>query len=340
MTTLAHLSVRRLRAPLALVAGALVVGVIAAPVALATAPGHNGQIAFRRYLGPNRTKGAIYIIAPDGTGERQLTTAPGKASDDYPDFAADGSFVAFQRCGLTCGVYVVHADGSGLRRVDRGCSGGRTPPSCADDSYPAISPDGTQIAFNRAFGRVRKDQIDHSGIYTMRLDGAHLRRASLPAKRTAEDVEPQWSPDGKQIVFVRHNITAKPAGAQAVYVVNADGSGRRRVTPYKLKAGDGPDWSPNGSQILFRSPENENFLNDDIWTIHPDGTGLRQVTHVGPTTKVYSASFSPDGTSITVGLTGINGQADVYRIGIDGTGLTPVTRTPSWDSAPDWGGNP
>jgi Tol biopolymer transport system component len=62
------------------------------------------------------------------------------------------------------------------------------------------------------------------------------------------------------------------------------------------------------------------------------------VTHAGARTKVYSASFSPDGTAITLGMTGVNGQADVYTIGIDGTGLTPVTRSPAWDSAPDWGG--
>ena len=101
-----------------------------------------------------------------------------------------------------------------------------------------------------------------------------------------------------------------------------------------------PDWSPDGSQILFRSPETENFLNSNIFTIHPDGTGLRQITHGTRRTKVYSASFSPDGTSIALGMNGINGQADVFRIGIDGSGLTPVTRTPRWDSAPDSGGAP
>jgi TolB protein len=317
--------------------GVLAVPLIPRPVAFATAPGHNGQIAFRRYLGPDRTKGAIFVAARDGTGERQLTTAPGKASDDYPDMAADGSFVAFQRCGTkTCGVYVINTDGSGLRRVDDGCA--QLPPKCTDNSYPAISPDGKQIAFNRAFGRIRHGQFDHSGIYRMGIDGSRLRRVSLPAGRTAQDVEPQWSPDGRQVVFVRNNISAKPAGTQAVFVVDADGSGRRRVTPYRIRAGDGPDWSPDGSQILFRSPETENFLNCDIWTIHPDGTGLRQVTHAGARTKVYSASFSPDGTAIAVGMTGVNGQADVYTIGIDGTGLTPVTRSASWDSAPDWGG--
>src|SRR3954447_15340203 len=57
----------------------------------------------------------------------------------------------------------------------------------------------------------------------------------------------------------------------------------------------------------------------------------RLVTHAGARTKVYSASFSPDGTAITLGMTGVNGQADVYTIGIDGMGLTPVTRSPAWD---------
>src|SRR3954454_1026772 len=132
--------------------------------ALATAPGHNGQIAFRRYLGPDRTKGAIFIAARDGSGERRLTTPPAGSSDDFPDMGPDGRIVAFQRCGKnTCGVFVVNTDGSGLRRVDDGCV--QLPPKCTDNSQPAISASGTQIAFARAFGRIRNDQIDHVGIY-------------------------------------------------------------------------------------------------------------------------------------------------------------------------------
>jgi TolB protein len=321
----------------ALTAAVLSVALHSAP-APATPPGKNGAIVFRRYLGPDRTKGAIFIANPDGTGERQLTTAPPKASDDFPDVSANGRLVAFQRCGAACGVYAVNTDGTGLHRVDRdGCTGGRVPPRCADNSYAAISPDGTEIAYQRAFGDISHGQIAHVGIYRMRLDGTDVRRVSLPATRTAEDVEPQWSPDGRRIVFVRHNITARPRNRQAVMVVNADGTGAHRVTPYAIKAGDGPDWSPDGTQILFRSPENEDFTHDNIWSIHPDGTGLRQITHAAPQTKIYSASFSPDGTAITFGMTGVNDQADVWRINLDGTGEAPVTRTALWDSAPDWG---
>ena len=72
----------------AIATAALAVLLVHSAAAPATAPGKNGQIAFRRYLGPNRTKGAIFIAAPDGTGERQLTRPPAKVGDDFPDVAA------------------------------------------------------------------------------------------------------------------------------------------------------------------------------------------------------------------------------------------------------------
>jgi TolB protein len=315
---------------LVVLAAAAAAAGLAPAAALATAPGTNGEIAFRRYLGPDRTKGAIFVAVPDGSGERELTTPPANTSDDYPDVASDGSFVAFQRCGRTCHLFTVNADGTGLRRIGSGS---------VDRSYPAISPDRSRIAFIRTFGHLRRNRPpDHVAIYTIRLDGSGERRVTLPKPTTAEDVDPQWSPDGQRIVFVRMNGTARPRHGQAIFAVNADGTGLHRVTPWKLRAGDGPDWSPDGTQILFRSPETEDFLHCNLFTIHPDGTGLRQVTYLAPTTKLYSASFSPDGTAITFGMTGIDGQADVWTMRADGTAATPVTRTAQWDSAPDWGG--
>jgi TolB protein len=320
------------------ISGSLLLLGVAATAALATPPGDDGSIALRRYLGPERTKGAIFTVAPDGSGERQVSRPPGRLSDDYPDVAADGSFIAFQRCNMTCRIFTVRPDATGLRQVGPGCTKHRLPPKCSDISYPAISPDGKRIAFVRAFGRIRNDQIEHVGIYVMRIDGSHVRRVTLPRTRTAEDGDPQWSPDGRRIVFVRHNFSAKPAGGQAIFTVNTDGTGLRRVTPWKLRAGDGPDWSPDGSRILFRAPETEDFLNSNLFTIRPDGSGLHRVTDIPPGGRLYSASFSPDGASITFGATGINDMADVFTMRVDGTAVTPVTRTPQWDSAPDWGG--
>jgi TolB protein len=305
-----------------------------------TASGQTGSIVFRRWSDPDHAHGVIFTIAPDGRGEKQVTKPPASLSDDFPDFAADGTLIAFQRCGDTdpCHVLTVHPDGAGLRRVDR-CH----PPRCAETSTPAIAPDDRRVAVSRTFGRFRLDKdsgdahYEFQGIFTMRMDGSDLRRVTLPRARTARDSQPQWSPDGKQIVFVRENATAQPAGGHAVFVVSAAGGHPRRITPWNLKAGDGPNWSPDGTLILFRSHEDDEFLKSNLYTVHPNGTSLKQITHVAPTTRLYSSAFSPDGASITFGMMGTGGEADVFTMPLDGGAPTPVTRTPRADSAPDWG---
>jgi hypothetical protein len=89
-----------------------------------------------------------------------------------------------------------------------------------------------------------------------------------------------------------------------------------------------------GSRILFRSPETENVLHGDIWTIDPDGTGLRQVTHAPAGARVSSASFSPDGTAMTLGVTGVNGQADAAPVlAGDARPVSPPARACSAPSA-------
>ena len=307
---------------------------VAAETAGATAPGRNGPIAFRRYLGPDRTMGAIYTISPLGFAERQLTVPPAGKSDDFPDFAADGSRIAFQRCTDFCQVMTVRARGGAPVPLTPGCPDGTTPPACTDDFHPAISPDTRRIAFTRASGALDEGGIDHEQIFIMRADGSHARRVTDPPSREAADLEVQWSPDGRRLVFTRVLFATDQ---HAVFTVKTDGTGLRQLTPYSLDAGDGPDWSPDGSRILFRLNASAGFFDSNLATIRPDGSGLRQLTHFPPTRMVLSASYSPDGRSVTVALGGVDDQPDVFVMRADGTGLRPVTRTPAWDSAPDWG---
>jgi TolB protein len=118
--------------------------------------------------------------------------------------------------------------------------------------------------------------------------------------------------------------------------VNVDGTGLRRLTPWRLDAGDHPDWSPDGRRLVFRSPADE-FDGSNLWTVRADGTGLKQLTHFGPAVQTLSASFAPDGKWIVISRTGRGGPPDLFAIRADGTGLRPITRTLKWDSAPDWG---
>ena len=93
---------------------------------------------------------------------------------------------------------------------------------------------------------------------------------------------------------------------------------------------------------MFTSNEDgPSKVSANLYTVRPDGTGLTQLTHAsGGHVQYLSASFSPDGRWLTVSRTpgsGKNGNADVYVMHADGTGLRQVTRAPTWDSSTDWG---
>ena len=76
---------------------AVLVGVWAVTAALATPPGANGRIAFTRYTDSTRTTGAIFTIAPNGKGERQVTRPPHGHVDFQPDWSRDGTRIVFER---------------------------------------------------------------------------------------------------------------------------------------------------------------------------------------------------------------------------------------------------
>src|SRR5690349_11512503 len=119
---------------LVLAAQLAVVTELTAP-ANAAFPGNNGLIAF---FGSASGNDDIWVVAPDGTGLRQLTTDPG--DDQFPSWSSDGRHLAYSGVGRggDRDIYVVAPDGSARRQVTAGHG---------DDITPAWSPDGTSIAF-------------------------------------------------------------------------------------------------------------------------------------------------------------------------------------------------
>lgn len=226
---------------------------------------HMSKIAFAVW--PN---GGIQVINADGTSGRVLTSVEG---DFSPAWSPDGTKLAFDRSNRGArDIYVMGADGSGLRRLT-------SDPS--DHSDPAWSPDGGKIAFGR-----------DGAIYVMNAtDGSGVQRLTTGGY----DSHPTWSPDGLRIAFAssRH-------GTNAIYVMNADGSGVRQLTS---DASDDytPWWSPDGRRIAFQRGDAEGGA---VYLINPDGTGLTQLTLFGRT-----PSWSPDGQVIVFeqyGLTVVN----------------------------------
>ena len=232
--------------------------------------------------------GGIQAVNADGSGGRVLTADSG---DFSPSWAPGGSKLAFDRSNhgkVGRDIDVISADGSGLRRLT---SDG------FDDSDPSWSPDGQKIVFGRGGRIYTMSASDGSGLIALTAGGF--------------DWHPTWSPDGRRIAF-----GSDRTGINAIYVMNADGSGVRQLTKYP--EGDYlPWWSPDGTTIAF---ERGRCCANSVYLINADGTGLRQLAILGRT-----PSWSADSRSIVFEWFGL------HVVSPDGTGMVPLG--PGYDPA-------
>jgi len=132
---------------------------------------------------------------------------------------------------------------------------------------PSWSPSGPSIAFVRTID-------SESAIYVIHPDGTELHRVvefyGTPAGTTGE---PAWSPDGSKIAYTSTEHANGRYGGQEVFLVNADGSGERRLTELAPSSAFdvSPTWSPDGDQIVFRR-QLSLPMSQPLWTMNPDGT--------------------------------------------------------------------
>ena len=166
----------------------------------------------------------IFIIDPDGTNLRQLTSDASYTdtsfSKDVASWSPDGNRILFTAeydnvPNPTTALYVMQKDGTGMTPITDTTAGGV-------GNSAAWSPDGRMITFVADGGFIGMSQLRyHSTIHTMNADGTG--RVQLSAD-TSKDSFPNWSPDGKQILF-----SSERDGHSQIYVMNADGTSQRRL---------------------------------------------------------------------------------------------------------------
>ena len=281
-----------------LVGFALVVSCIVAVPSTATFDGKNGKICFSRNIGNHLE---IFSADPDGSHIKQLTVSkPSGAVSFESDWSPDGRLIAFDSDRKDIDgrkpvqIYVMTADGGDVTQLTRG--GGF-------HGTPGWSPSGTSIAIVSDWGKNS-------------LNGIWIIPASDPDGVTVEDAqrvtdvpdgaefddEPQFTPDGTTIVFSRFKSFRN--SKSAIFRVNADGTGLKRLTNYGLNASH-PDVSPDGRWITFDSGDTGTpGSKGDIYVMRLDGgkktalTDTPRVQEDGPLTVAQNPVFSPNGRRI------------------------------------------
>jgi len=184
--------------------------------------------------------------------------------------------------------------------------------------YPAVSPDGNQIAFQAGSTGYGSD----NEIYIMNSDGSNLVKLT---DNMVYDGYPNFSPDGTKIVFSAWDESPYPE----IFIMNIDGTGRTQLTnnegAYWQSA---PIFNPSGTKIYFQAGYN---ADDYIVMMNPDGTNWVNITEpnsFGDTD--YGLHFSADGSKIIFSTTewvGYQNGSDIVIADADGSNKNKITNS-------------
>jgi Tol biopolymer transport system component len=302
----------KLSLPLVL-AGVLVV--LAGSASSTAAPGSAARVGSLILFWSDSPWPSLWSIRPDGSHRRRVFRTHQNCK--RPVLSPNRKWIAFdgtppgQRPLSQFDIQVMRRDGIGRRTLV---------PSPDRETDPQWSPDGTRISYVR-LAEADVEDWRKSWIWTVRSDGTGARRLVLGSNA-------RWSPDGKRLVFSAP--TAQSDGD--LFVINADGTGLRRLLATPRRVEWPTDWSPNGKKILFtRSIFGAD--STDVYVMNADGTNVRRLTHVRG--EDVGGTWSPDGTRIIFASRRFR-LSHLFVMKANGRGERQLTRRNAEDFEPSW----
>jgi serine/threonine protein kinase len=238
----------------------------------------------------------IYLTGITSDQAIAITNMPGGACQ--PSWSPDGSRLVFTSpCAIKkdaypgSGLYIINADGSGLKQLPSAPGGG--------DFEPAWSPDGKTIAFTSM-------RDGYMQVYTYGLENTEIKRLvktdiNKPAR------QPSWSPDGRQIVYSYQRITT-----YELWLMSSLGSNEKQLfLSGDVFSNQYPIWSPDGNYILFSQRSETEFSFPNLFSLKIGSDNPALEINMG-VLSVEDVDYSPGGSWIAYESGGDRGYHVLY----------------------------
>jgi Tol biopolymer transport system component len=198
-----------------------------------------------------------------------------------------------------------------------------------------------------AFRRYLNADHTHGAIFTIEPDGRGIRQVTHPP-RTRLTTEPDWSPNGRWIVYSVQRYGDQDQSR--IYKIHPNGTDRTSLAGSCTgicATEDQPAWGPYGKRIAFQwSPGTVANHNTFLFVMRADGTHLRQITQRGADPSVHqrfadnAPQWSPSAKRLVFQrYDHTTDRSAIFTVRLDGTGLTRISDWRLDAGYPDWSPN-